>query len=72
MHELISVSLEKETHVDGEILFLGSKSENEIMKNIWLNRFAFLMIAIGYVVGIFGDLQNCNKGIVLLGIVFYL
>ena len=26
------------------------------------------MIAIGYIVGIFGDLQNCNKWIVVLGV----
>lgn len=53
--------LDKETHVDGEALVLGGRSENEIEQNIWLNRFAFLMIAIGYIVGIFGDLQNCCK-----------
>ena len=26
------------------------------------------MIAIGYIVGIFGDLQNCTKWIVVLGV----
>lgn len=69
IEKLKKEELEKEVHVDEETLFLGGRSENEIMKNIWLNRFAFLMIAFGYVVGIFGDLQNCNKWIVVTGVV---
>lgn len=69
IEKLKKEELDKEVHIDGGTLFLGGRSENEIMKNIWLNRFAFLMIAFGYVVGIFGDLSNCSKWIVLLNIV---
>lgn len=53
--------LNKEAHIDGETIVLDSRTKTEIVGNIWLNRFAFLMIAIGYVVGIFGGLQNCCK-----------
>ena len=56
-----SEELDKENHVEGGVLTINSKSENEIGKNIWLNRFAFVMIALGYVAGIFGDLQNCSR-----------
>ena len=53
--------LSKENHVEGSVLIINSKSEDKIAKNIWLNRFAFVMIVLGYVAGIFGDLQNCSR-----------
>lgn len=59
--QLKSEELSKENHVEGSVLIINSKSEDEIGKNIWLNRFAFVMIALGYVAGIFGDLQNCSR-----------
>lgn len=61
--------IKKGIHFDGDTVFLGYRSENEITNNILLNRWAFIMIAVGYLVGIFGDLQNCSKWIALLGVV---
>lgn len=59
--QLKSEELSKENHVEGSVLIINSKSEDEIGENIWLNRFAFVMIALGYVAGIFEDLQNCSR-----------
>ena len=67
--QLKSEGLDKENHVEGSVLILNSKSEDEIGKNIWLNRFAFVMIALGYVAGIFGDLQNCSRLCVALCVI---
>lgn len=73
--QLKSEELDKENHVEGSVLSINSKSEDEIGKNIWLNRFAFVMIALGYVAGIFGDLQNCSRlyvafCVILLSVLF--
>lgn len=62
--------LQKQTHFEGEeCLFIGTKTEPDIVENIWLNRFAFLMIAIGYVLGIFGDVQNSCKWLVAICVI---
>ena len=61
--------LSKENHVEGSVLIINSKSEDKIAKNIWLNRFAFVMIVLGYVAGIFGDLQNCSRLCVALCVI---
>lgn len=69
INQLKSEELNKENHVEGNALVLNSKSEYEIGKNILLNRFAFVMIALGYVFGIIGDLQNCCRLCVALCVI---
>lgn len=69
IEKLKKEEIDKGIHFDGDAVFLGYRPENEITKNILLNRWAFIMIAIGYLVGIFGDLHNCSKWIALLGVV---
>ena len=61
--------LDKETHVEEETLVLRCETESEIVSNIRLNRIAFIMIAIGYVVGIFGDVQNSCKWFVAICVI---
>ena len=58
--------LDKETHVEGETLVEECRTESDIVRNICLNRTAFIMIAIGYLVGIFGDVQDSCKWFVAI------
>ena len=57
-----------ETHVENETLFIGKTQPTpfEYTKNIWLNRFAFILIAIGYLLGVFGSIENYSKWFILL------
>ena len=56
--------MDKENHVKGSVIIINSKSEDEIGKNILLNRFAFV-----YVSGIFGDLKDCCRFYVALCVI---
>ena len=55
----------KETHVEGHTLIMGSTqpTASEYAENVWLNRIAFALIALGYLLGVFG--VNTGKKIVL-------
>ena len=57
--------LDKETHPEEETLVIECRTEPEIVSNIRLNRAAFIMIAIGYLVGVFGDVQDSCKWFVV-------
>lgn len=60
LKQLIEIELNKQPHVGEEetILYTGGESELEISRNILLNRFAFVFIALGYLFGVFGDMQD--------------
>lgn len=55
----------KEPHVEGQTLIMGSTqpTASEYAENVWLNRIAFALIALGYLLGVFG--ANTGKKIVL-------
>ncbi len=61
----------KKTRVEGDTLYLGENvlSDKELLKEVWLSRFAFLFISVGYIVGIFGDVSCQNKFITMCEIV---
>lgn len=70
LRKLKEEALRKESHYEDEgCLFIGTRTESEIVENILLNRFAFLMIALGYVIGIFGDVQNSCKWVVAVCVI---
>ena len=62
----------KRTHLDGSVLYLGETKPNdcELVEEIWSNRLAFLYIALGYFVSIFGDPLDINKLLIALIIVW--
>jgi hypothetical protein len=53
----------KEHRVVGEqaILAPTQPSTSEIKENIWLNRFAFWLIAIGYLISVFGSINESSR-----------
>ena len=59
---------EKKPNVNCEQLNLNNalQTDNEIKENIWLNRFAFVLIAIGYLIGVFGEIKSTSKCCILL------
>ena len=61
----------KRTYVEGEILYLGISEPNdqEFIEELWINRLAFIFLAIGYLSGVWGDISNSNKWLTLLMIV---
>lgn len=62
----------RENRVEGNMLILGQTqpSASEYRENVWLNRLAFAYIAAGYLIGIWGDLINIKKIVVLVWVVF--
>ena len=58
----------KRTHLDGSVLYLGETQPNdcELVEEIGINRLAFLYIASGYFVSIFGDPLDINKLLIAL------
>lgn len=46
----------KENHVEDGTLILGNTqpTPSEYAENVWLNRIAFALIALGYLLGVFG------------------
>ena len=59
----IRIAEEKETRVENNLLILGQTqpSPSEIRENIWLNRFAFICLLVGYLIGIWGESSKTNK-----------
>lgn len=54
----------KRTHDEGGgVLILGDSlpSNQEFIEELWLSRIAFLYIAVGYIVGIWGNVESTNK-----------
>ena len=53
----------KRTKVIESTLVLGDNVPNdyEFVKELWLSRIAFVCIAMGYVVGVFGNIENYNR-----------
>lgn len=67
----------KETHVEGSTLILGqtAPSKPEFSENVWINRIAFIFLAIGYLLTIWAEIKQTNRwcifgGVVILTIVF--
>lgn len=59
LEQLVEIELNKQPHVKDESTFcLGGENKLEISRNILLNRFAFVFIALGYLFGVFGDMQD--------------
>lgn len=59
----IHIAEEKETRVENNMLILGQTqpSPSEIRENIWLNRFAFICLLVGYLIGIWGEPSKTNR-----------
>lgn len=59
----IEENKKKETHVEDGNLILAKTQPTpfEYTNNVWHNRFAFILIALGYLVGIFGSIENTSK-----------
>ena len=53
----------KEHRVVGEQVFLAPAQPTtpEIKENIWLNRFAFSLIALGYLISVFGSINESSR-----------
>lgn len=59
LKQLVEIELNKQPHVKDESTFCtGGENETQISRNILLNRSAFIFIAIGYILGVFGDMQD--------------
>lgn len=58
----------RRTHLDlgGEVLNLGETqpSDSEMAEEIWINRLAFAYIAIGYLLGIWGEPRGASKCVI--------
>lgn len=67
----IEENKKKETHVEGETLVLGKTQPTsfEYTNNVWLNRFAFVLIALGYLLGVFGNIEMSNRFFILFWII---
>lgn len=50
----------KRTHIEGETLHIEKSlpANNELVEEIWINRFAFLYLAVGYVISIWGNTND--------------
>lgn len=50
----------KETHIEGEILVIGSTqpTDSEYAEKVWMNRIAFALIAAGYLLGVWGEFRS--------------
>ncbi|MGN0680884.1 MAG: hypothetical protein ACI4LY_02615 [Candidatus Fimisoma sp.] len=61
----------KRTHTEGNTLMLGASQPNdsEMVEEIWLNRLAFAYIAVGYLLGIWGDPLSVNRWWITLAVV---
>lgn len=59
----IHIAEEKETRVENNMLILGQTqpSPSEIRENIWLNRFAFICLLVGYLIGVWGESSKTNR-----------
>ena len=59
------------THVEGTVLIIGDSGPNdhEFIEELCLNRTAFIYLAAGYIVGIWGDLADANKWCIALLII---
>jgi hypothetical protein len=67
----LAVVESKRTHMIGEMLYLGKTQpdDSELVEEIWINRLAFVYIALGYFLGIWGDpLDTCKCKVALLAI----
>lgn len=67
----IEENKKKETHLEGNTIVMGRTQPTpfEYTKNVWLNRFAFVLIAMGYLLGVFGSIEISNRFTILFWIV---
>ncbi len=56
----------KRMKVENTTLLLGENvpNDNEFLEELWLSRIAFIYIACGYLLGIWGDVLNANKWVI--------
>ena len=61
----------KRTHIENTTLIIGDSGPNdrEYIEELCLNRTAFIYLAAGYIIGIWGDLADANKWIIALLII---
>lgn len=59
----IKKNKKKETHVENECIMMGRNQPTpvEFAENIWLNRFAFALIVAGYLLSVWGSVNNDHK-----------
>lgn len=65
-NQLARVQNKRTRDEGGGVLILGDSlpSNQEFIEELWLSRIAFLYIAVGYIVGIWGNLESANKDFV--------
>ena len=53
----------REPHVENETLIIEDTqpSPSETAENIWLNRISFALIALGYLIGVWGVIDNSQR-----------
>lgn len=56
----------KRTRVENSTLILGDNvpNDNEFLEELWLSRIAFIYMAGGYILGIWGNVIDANKWII--------
>ncbi len=62
----------KRTHIENETIVIGDTgpSDQEFIEELWICRIAFLYIATGYIVGIWGNIESTNRYCLALLIAF--
>ena len=67
----VNEAKEKETKVTGELITFGTTqpSEKEIKEDVWMNRIAFGLIAMGYIFSIWAELVNTSRWIIFLFVI---
>ena len=66
----VTESREKESRVEDSLLILGQTqpSVSELTENIWLNRFAFVCLFLGYLLGVWGEIMSSSKTLIFIWI----
>ena len=61
----------KESHAEGEAFVPGNTqpTSSEFAENVWLNRIAFALIAIGYLTSVWGRIDNCQRAMSFIWII---
>ena len=61
----------KRTRFEDTTLIMGPNvpSDSEVVQEVWLSRFAFFLLIIGYFLGIFGNPIGSNRLVVLIGVI---
>ena len=67
----IVANKKKETHARGENLIIGNTqpTSTEYKENVCLNRIAFALLAIGYLLSVFGKIDDSQRCVALMCII---